>query len=111
MVVSLALDRHRLNVIVYHKVYGELISHQLIGVTSVHNVSYKVLVFFERHLDVNTNFDRVLRLYHLNFETIKVLKLLLEHIDAPETSKHVIDLDETSSVRLKLSLKFQKSIF
>ena len=62
---------------------------------------HKMLVFFQRRLNVNTKLHWMLRLAHVNSKSIKVLKVFLNQIDASKSTELIINLDESRRIWLK----------
>ena len=64
-----------------------------------------MLILFQISLDVYSKFTRVAWLFHANTETIEVLIVDLEQVDAFEPTEHVWDLNKSCLVPHKFALE------
>lgn len=69
-----------------------------------------MLVFFQRRLNVNTKLHWMLWLAHVNSKSVKVLKVFLHQIDAPESTELIINLDESRRIWLKRAFHHERPI-
>ena len=64
-----------------------------------------MLVLFQISLDVDSEFAWIGRLFHSNTETIEVLIVDLEQVDAFKPAEHVWNLDKSCLIPYKFALK------